>query len=69
MPRMIARDFEPAATIKIMLKDLEMIAGLSRETGSAMPITKLVMEQHRLLIEKGFGDEDNSAMIRYYDKG
>ena len=69
MPRMIARDFKPAATIKIMLKDLEMIAGLSRETGSAMPITKLVMEQHRLLIEKGFGDEDNSAMIRYYDKG
>ncbi|MED5574180.1 MAG: NAD(P)-dependent oxidoreductase [Pseudomonadota bacterium] len=67
MPRMIARDFEPAATLKIMLKDLEMIAGLSSETGTAMPITRLVSELHRLLIAKGLGDQDNSAMIRLYD--
>ena len=68
MPRMIERDFEPAATIKIMLKDLEMIGGLSRETGTSIPITKLVTELHRLLVAKGYGDQDNSAMIRIYDK-
>ena len=68
MGRMVARDFEPAATISIMLKDLETVAELSRETGTAMPITKLVMELHRLLVARGLGETDNAAMIRLYDK-
>ena len=68
MGRMVARDFEPAATISIMLKDLETVAELSRETGTAMPITKLVTELHRLLVAQGLGEADNAAMIRLYDK-
>jgi len=68
MGRMVARDFEPAATISIMLKDLETVEELSRETGTAMPITKLVTELHRLLVAQGLGDADNAAMIRLYDK-
>ena len=66
--RMVARDFDPAATISIMLKDLETVAELSRETGTAMPITKLVTELHRLLVAQGLGEADNAAMIRLYDK-
>mgnify|MGYP001249041151 CR=1 FL=1 len=68
MGRMVARDFEPAATISIMLKDLETVAELSRETGTAMPITKLVTELHRLLVAQGLGEADNAALIRFYDK-
>ena len=68
MGRMIDRDFTPAATISIMLKDLEMVGELSRETGTATPITRLVTELHRLLVSRGLGDTDNSAMIRLYDK-
>jgi 3-hydroxyisobutyrate dehydrogenase len=68
MGRMIERDFTPAATISIMLKDLEMVGDLSRETGTATPITRLVTELHRLLVARGLGDVDNSAMIRLYDK-
>lgn len=68
MGRMIERDFTPAATISIMLKDLEMVGELSRETGTATPITRLVTELHRLLVARGLGDTDNSAMIRLYDK-
>jgi 3-hydroxyisobutyrate dehydrogenase len=68
MGRMIERDFTPAATISIMLKDLEMVGDLSRETGTATPITRLVTELHRLLVARGLGDTDNSAMIRLYDK-
>ena len=68
MGRMVARDFEPAATISIMLKDLETVAELSRKTGTAMPITKLVTELHRLLVAQGLGEADNAALIRLYDK-
>ena len=68
MGRMIDGDFTPAAIISIMLKDLEMVGELSRETGTATPITRLVIELHRLLVSRGLGDTDNSAMIRLYDK-
>lgn len=68
MGRMVAREFEPAATISIMLKDLETIAEFSRMTGTAMPITKLVTELHRLLVARGLGEADNAAMIRLYDR-
>jgi len=59
MGRMIERDFTPAA---------KMVGELSRETGTATPITRLVTELHRLLVARGLGDTDNSAMIRLYDK-
>jgi len=67
MPKMVARDFVPAGTVRVILKDLETVAELAQETGTAMPITKLVTELHRLLVAKGHGDEDNAALIRLYD--
>ncbi len=68
MPKMVARDFEPAGTVSVILKDLETVAELAQKTGTAMPITKLVTELHRLLVAKGHGDEDNAALIRLYEK-
>ena len=46
----------------------ETVEELSRETGTAMPIAKLVTELHRLLVAQGLGEADNAAMIRLYDK-
>ena len=67
MPRMVERNFEPMGTVAIILKDLETVADLARETGTAMPLAKLVTELNRLLVAKGHGGEDNAAMIRLYD--
>ena len=66
LPRMARGDFTPSGRIDIMLKDLTMVADFARATGSAMPITALAGELHRLLTSAGHGAEDNAATVKLY---
>ncbi|MCG8354659.1 MAG: NAD(P)-dependent oxidoreductase [Kiloniellales bacterium] len=68
LPRMARRDFALTARIDIILKDLGMVADFAHETGSALPITSMAAELHRLATENGLGAEDNAALVRLYDR-
>ena len=69
LPRMAARDFEPKGRIDIMLKDLNMVSDVARESGSSMPVTEIVTQLHRLLAVAGRGGEDNAATVKLHDRG
>ncbi|MGH6816616.1 MAG: NAD(P)-dependent oxidoreductase [Hyphomicrobiaceae bacterium] len=66
-PRMAKADFTVGGRIDIMLKDLDMVAAAAKTAGAAMPLTRLALELHRLLVAQGHGGEDNAAVVKLYD--
>ncbi len=66
MPRMAARDYRRTGRIDNMVKDLNMAADLSRQTGTSMPMTALCAEIHRMLTAAGLGGEDQAAVMEFF---
>ncbi len=65
-PKMAAGDFFVESYIRTMLKDLDTVAGLARETASAMPMTVTAAELHRLMVQRGHADADGTAVAMLY---
>lgn len=66
MPRMATRDYRRTGRIDNMVKDLNMAADLARQTGTAMPMTGLCAEIHRMLTAAGLGGEDQAAVMEFF---
>ena len=67
MPRMATRDYRRTGRIDNMVKDLNMAAELSRQTGTSMPMTALCAEIHRMLTAAGLGGEDQAAVMEFFN--
>ncbi|MES2913817.1 MAG: NAD(P)-dependent oxidoreductase [Pseudomonadota bacterium] len=66
MPRMAARDYRRTGRIDNMVKDLNGAADLARLTHTAMPLTALCAEVHRMLTAAGLGGEDQAALMEFF---
>lgn len=66
MPRMAARDREVQARIAIIVKDLTTVMDEAKRLGSALPMTGLATELHKLLARRGLADADNAEIIQLY---
>ncbi|WP_299688071.1 NAD(P)-dependent oxidoreductase [uncultured Tateyamaria sp.] len=66
MPRYATRDYRRTGRIDNMVKDLNMVNDLSRQTGTAMPMTALCTEIHRMLTAAGLGGEDQAMGIEFF---
>jgi 3-hydroxyisobutyrate dehydrogenase-like beta-hydroxyacid dehydrogenase len=66
--KMVEGDFRTQARLSQHLKDIRLILAAAAAAGQALPLT----ETHRQLLEAaeaaGFGDADNSAVIRAFDR-
>lgn len=67
MPRYVAKDYRRTGRIDNMVKDLNGAQDLARRTNTAMPMTAICAEVHRLLTAAGLGGEDQAALIEYYN--
>jgi 2-hydroxy-3-oxopropionate reductase len=67
MGKMARNDYSPTGRIDNMVKDLLAVQSLAGHTGTAMPMTSLCTEIHRLMVTAGFGPADNAALVRFYD--
>lgn len=67
MPRMASKDYRRTGRIDNMVKDLGMAADLARHTGTAMPMTALCAEIHRMLTAAGLGGEDQAAVMEFFN--
>ncbi|MGI9522307.1 MAG: NAD(P)-dependent oxidoreductase [Hyphomicrobiaceae bacterium] len=67
MAKFAARDYTPTGRIDNMVKDLNGVQALARETGTAMPLTATCTEIHRLMMSAGFGDADNAVLMKYFE--
>ena len=67
MPRMAAKDYTPTGRIANMVKDLNGVQDLARLTNTAMPVTAVCAEVHRLLTAQGLGDADQAALMEFFE--
>jgi 2-hydroxy-3-oxopropionate reductase len=66
MPRFATRDDRRTGRIDNMVKDLNGAADLARLTHTAMPLTALCAEIHRMLTSAGLGGEDQAALMEFF---
>lgn len=66
MPRYIQKDYRRTGRIDNMVKDLNAVQDLARRTHTAMPLTSVCAEIHRLLTARGLGGEDQAALMEFF---
>lgn len=66
MPRFVAKDYRRTGRIDNMVKDLNGAQDLARRTNTAMPLTGLCAEVHRMLTAAGLGGEDQAALMEFF---
>lgn len=66
MPRFAARDYRRTGRIDNMVKDLDGARDLARLTHTAMPLTAICAEVHRMLTAAGLGGEDQAALMEFF---
>ena len=66
MPRFATKDYRRTGRIDNMVKDLNMVNDLARQTGTSMPMTALCTEIHRMLTAAGLGGEDQAAVMEFF---
>lgn len=66
MPRFASKDYRRTGRIDNMVKDLEGAHDLARRTHTAMPLTALCLEIHRMLTAAGLGGEDQAALMEFF---
>lgn len=65
--KMVKRDFSTQAKLSQHLKDIRLILKEARLANLPLPFTALHRQTLKRLEELGFGEEDNSAIIRAFD--
>ena len=68
LPKILSRDFSPAFSLAMMNKDLGLVSTLAEELGVVTPVFDAVKEMLGRALEKGWGDEDLSSVVKLYEE-
>lgn len=64
--KMLTRDFRPEARLAQHRKDVGLLLASARQNGAHLPFTRVHEELLAAACERGWGGEDNSAIIRMF---
>ena len=67
-PMIMAGNFKPGFKIDLHIKDLNNALSAGHSVGSPLPLTAQVMEMLQVLRIDGCGQDDHSAIAKYYEK-
>ncbi len=67
-PMMLAGEYKPGFRIDLHIKDLANALETGHEISSPLPLTASVMEMFQALRVDGAGQDDHSALAKYYEK-
>ncbi len=67
-PMMLNDNYKPGFKIDLHIKDLNNALEAGHAVGSPLPLTATVMEMLQTLHADGFGQNDHSAIAKYYEK-
>ena len=67
-PMMMDANFKPGFKIDLHIKDLNNALETGHGVGSPLPLTAAVMEMMQTLRADGCGQDDHSALAKYYEK-
>lgn len=68
IPMITEGNFKPGFKIDLHIKDLGNALDTGHEVGAPLPLTSQVMEMMQTLHADGLGQNDHSAVARYYEK-
>ena len=66
--RMINKDFTPKGRTSVHLKDMNNILECANNYNTHLPISNLVKEMYKSLVENGHGETDHSALYKEIDR-
>ena len=66
--RMINKDFSPKGKTSIHLKDMNNILESAKNVNLYLPISTLVKNMYKTLVENGHGDEDHSSLFKEIER-
>lgn len=67
LPKILSRDFTASARIAVHLKDVNNAIGVADKLGIDIPMTKIVKEQMDWMYDHGMINEDQCALVKYYE--
>ena len=67
-PMMLDRNFKPGFRINLHIKDLNNVLDTAKGISAPTPLTEEAMKMMLSLRDDGMGDNDHSALVRYYEK-
>ena len=67
-PKIIARDFAPGARIAVHRKDIINACNYAQQLGIELPMTKFVLKVMNWMDATGKIDEDQSALVKYFEE-
>ena len=68
VPMILAGNYKPGFKIDLHIKDLNNVLETGHAVGAPLPLTAAVMEMLQTLRADGCGQNDHSAIARYYEK-
>ena len=66
--RMIKKDFSPKGKVSVHLKDMNNILNCASDYDTILPISKLVKEMFKSLVENGNKNDDHSALYKEIER-
>ena len=66
--RMIDKDFSPKGRTSVHLKDMNNILECANSYNLHLPISNLVKEMYKTLVENGFGEIDHSSLYKEIER-
>ena len=66
--RMIDKDFSPKGKTSVHLKDMNNIMECAHSYNLHLPISKLVKEMYKSLVENGYGEIDHSSLYKEIER-
>ena len=68
VPRILERRFEGDFSLRAAYKDIVNIQEAAAQLDASLPLVEVMVSIYRAAIEKGFGDEPKSAMVKVYEE-
>ena len=66
--RMIDNDFSPKGKTSVHLKDMNNIIECANNYNLHLPISKLIKEMYKSLVENGYGEKDHSSLYKEIER-
>jgi len=66
--RMINKDFTPKGKTSVQLKDMNNILECANSFSTELPISNLVKDMYKILVENGYGEMDHSSLYKEIER-
>ena len=66
--RMIDKDFTPKGRTSVHLKDMNNILECAKNYNTHLPISNLIKEMYKNLVENGYGEKDHSSLYKEIER-